>query len=114
MLQHRDAWQKVGKLSKEEAQKKYVALFSRVAKKINNDESRAVLLKINASDASALTASAAAGHESEDRVVHLYGTLLSQPTRSVLWFCQLNNIPVEFHLVNLLKREQKSSEFTRM
>jgi hypothetical protein len=81
-LQHRDAWQKVGKLSKEEA--------------------------------SALTASAAAGHESEDRVVHLYGTLLSQPTRSVLWFCQLNNIPVEFHLVNLLKREQKSSEFTRM
>ena len=58
-----------------------------------------------------IAASAANG---EENVVHLYGTMLSQPTRSVYWFCLLNSIPLKFHAVNLAKEEQKSDEFTKM
>jgi len=43
---YRDAWKGVSKLKKDEAQKKYVSLFTKVARKINNDESREVLEKM--------------------------------------------------------------------
>jgi len=58
-----------------------------------------------------ISASAANG---EENIVHLYGTMLSQPTRSVYWFCLLNSIPLKFHAVNLAKGEQKSDEFTKI
>merc|ERR1712137_677870 len=107
-----DAWKKISKMSKQEAQKKYVTLFTRVAKKINNDESRAVLKKMQEQNGKKVAASAAGG--TEVTVVHLYGTMLSQPTRSIYWFCQINAIPIEFHEVNLAAGEQRSPEFTKL
>lgn len=40
--------------------------------------------------------------------------MLSQPTRTILWFCLINAIPHEFHEVNLAAGEQKSEEFTKL
>jgi len=106
-----DAWTKISKLSKDDAKKKYVTLFTRVAKKINNEESREVLKKIT-STAKSVAPAAASGEE--ENVVHLYGIMLSQPTRSVFWFCKINAIPMEFHEVNLAAGEQRSKEFTKI
>mmetsp|Transcript_42824 Transcript_42824/g.65775 ORF Transcript_42824/g.65775 Transcript_42824/m.65775 type:complete len:313 (+) Transcript_42824:103-1041(+) len=103
-----DAWKKISKMSKDDAKRKYVTLFTKVAKKINNDESKAVLKKM--AEGNKIATAAAGGLEIN--LVHLYGTMLSQPTRSVFWFCQLNAIPIEFHEVNLAGGEQKSAEFT--
>jgi glutathione S-transferase len=46
--------------------------------------------------------------------VILYGSLLSQPARTVRWFTLLNNIPVDFRLLRIEKDENKSPEFLKL
>lgn len=41
----------------------------------------------------------------------LYGHMLSQPTRAILWFCHLNSIPIQFRLVRLNRLEHKKPQF---
>ncbi len=45
-----------------------------------------------------------------NRKLKVYGDKLSQPVRSVLLFCELNNIPYEFINISLAKGEQYSNE----
>lgn len=44
----------------------------------------------------------------------IHGTLLSQPTRSVIEFCKLCKIDFNFVYVNIPKGEQRSEEFQRL
>ena len=44
----------------------------------------------------------------------VYGHDLSQPYRSVLIFCELSGIKYESKIVNLLVREQRSEEYTKI
>ncbi|KAN0039411.1 hypothetical protein ACTA71_001635 [Dictyostelium dimigraforme] len=46
--------------------------------------------------------------------VVLFGDLMSQPTRAVLWFMILNKIPYEFRLISIGKMEQRSKEFEKI
>jgi glutathione S-transferase len=46
--------------------------------------------------------------------IDLYGNMLSQPTRSVIVFCELSGIPYTYHDVLLYKREQKTKEFLQL
>ncbi|CAG9329224.1 unnamed protein product [Blepharisma stoltei] len=43
--------------------------------------------------------------------LRIHGTVFSPPTRAVMIFCKLHNIPNELIQVDLLKHEQKSPEF---
>jgi len=48
-------------------------------------------------------------------ILKIYGDKISQPTRSVLLFCELNNIPYIFIPVILAKNEQiKNKEFLKV
>jgi glutathione S-transferase len=44
----------------------------------------------------------------------LYGSVLSQPTRAVQWFCKLNKIEYDFKEVNPRKGDLKSEDYTKM
>ena len=44
----------------------------------------------------------------------IYGTMISQPVRTVVAFCLLHNIPYEFKVINLTKGEQNSEEFRKI
>ena len=44
----------------------------------------------------------------------IYGTMISQPVRTVVCFCQLNNIDYDFILINLQKGEHLKKEFTKI
>lgn len=46
--------------------------------------------------------------------LEIYGFMVSQPVRSVVMFCKLNQIPYEFHEIDLLKGEQKSESFKKI
>jgi glutathione S-transferase len=46
--------------------------------------------------------------------LNIYGDLLSQPTRSVLLFCKLNNIKYNFITINLGKGQQFSPDFKQI
>ena len=46
--------------------------------------------------------------------VHLYGMMLSGPVRCVVSFCRLSNIPVEFHNLDLTKKEHLSEDFSKI
>mmetsp|Transcript_6744 Transcript_6744/g.9941 ORF Transcript_6744/g.9941 Transcript_6744/m.9941 type:complete len:220 (+) Transcript_6744:867-1526(+) len=46
--------------------------------------------------------------------VRIYGHMLSQPTRVVVAFCIMNNIPYEFHEINTLNGDNRTPEFTRI
>jgi glutathione S-transferase len=43
----------------------------------------------------------------------VYGNHLSEPSRAVLWFCLINNIPHEFKNVDLTKFEHLKKEFVK-
>jgi glutathione S-transferase len=47
-------------------------------------------------------------------VLHLYGSYMSAPTRAVVAFLELADIPYEFHSVNLTNYEHKSQHFLDM
>lgn len=44
----------------------------------------------------------------------IYGLMGSEPTRAVLMFCDMNNIPFEFVPVDMLNGELQTPEFTAM
>ena len=46
--------------------------------------------------------------------IELYGVMGSQPVRTVVAFCQLNNISYNFHNVDLSKGEQRTEEFRKI
>jgi len=41
----------------------------------------------------------------------VYGSMFSQPTRSVVSFCNINSIPFDFHNVDLSKGQHKTPEY---
>jgi len=45
-------------------------------------------------------------------VLKIYGMYASQPTRAVLWFCSINNIPFEFVKVDVSNPGKETKEFT--
>ena len=47
-------------------------------------------------------------------IVHVHGHMLSQPSRTVLAFCELSNIPHEFHVVDLTSGAHLTPEYTRI
>lgn len=46
--------------------------------------------------------------------IRIYLDLMSQPSRSVLWFCKLTSIPHEVKLIQITKGEQKTPEYLKM
>ena len=48
------------------------------------------------------------------RKVQLYINGVSQPSRSVEWFCLLNNIPYETKIIEVLRGEHRSPEYAKM
>jgi len=44
------------------------------------------------------------------KVVTIFGDLMSQPSRAVIWFCKLAKIPHDVKLVQIVKKEQLSPE----
>ena len=46
--------------------------------------------------------------------VQVYGSMLSQPTRSVVIFCNLSNVPFVFHEIVTRTGENLTEEFTRI
>nr|CAG4716226.1 unnamed protein product [Naegleria fowleri] len=49
----------------------------------------------------------------KDKII-LYGNHISQPSRSVMWFMMLNNIPFEFKLVRLEKLDHRGEEYKKI
>ncbi|PRP80155.1 hypothetical protein PROFUN_12238 [Planoprotostelium fungivorum] len=43
--------------------------------------------------------------------VILYGDMMSQPTRCIVWFCKLNKIPLKFENIQLSKGVQRTKEY---
>jgi glutathione S-transferase len=46
--------------------------------------------------------------------IKVYGDMMSQPSRAVLWFCLLNDLNYEFKLINILKGEHLTDEYKRI
>ena len=46
--------------------------------------------------------------------LEIYGTLLSQPVRTVVTFCRLHDIAYNFHPMDLSKGDQRTEEFRRI
>jgi glutathione S-transferase len=46
--------------------------------------------------------------------VKVYGDIVSQPVRSVLAFCKLSNIPHKFEVIDYVKGEYQTPEFTKI
>lgn len=46
--------------------------------------------------------------------IELFGNPLSQPSRAVYWLCLLNNVPLEYKLLNLAKGEHFNPDFAKM
>lgn len=46
--------------------------------------------------------------------LHIHGHPLSQPTRAILIFSKLSGVAHDFHLVDLMKRDHLTEEFTRI
>jgi len=105
-----EAWVKVSKLSKDEAKKRYIAQFLKAARKIKDPQSKKVIDQITGGKSGGATASPA----SNSSKVTIYGTMLSQPTRTVIWFCRLNQIPYEYRNVDLFGQEHKRPEMTKL
>ncbi|KAG2373114.1 hypothetical protein C9374_012846 [Naegleria lovaniensis] len=49
----------------------------------------------------------------KDKII-LYGNHISQPSRSVMWFMMLNNIPFEFKLIRLEKLDHRSKSYEKI
>jgi len=49
-----------------------------------------------------------------DEKVHVYAHMMSEPSRAIIAFCKMNNIPHEVHIVDLAKGEQKSPEYEKI
>jgi glutathione S-transferase len=46
--------------------------------------------------------------------IKVYGDMMSQPSRAVLWFCLLNDLNHEFKLINVAKGEHLTKEYKQM
>jgi len=46
--------------------------------------------------------------------ITIYMDSMSQPSRAVLWFCKLNNIPHTIKIINIAKLEQRDSAFAKI
>ncbi len=46
--------------------------------------------------------------------VVVYGDLISQPTRAVLSFININKIPLDFKELRVFKNEHKTEEFKKL
>jgi glutathione S-transferase len=45
---------------------------------------------------------------------HIYGHLVSPPSRTIKAFCDLSNIPYEFHVIDLGKGDHLTEDFTKI
>lgn len=51
----------------------------------------------------------------EHSKIILYVDMLSQPSRTVLWFCLNSNLPnFEVKIIEIMKGENKTEEFKKM
>lgn len=117
-----DAWSKLGAMSKEQAMKEYIDAFITVAKRFpSNPQVTQLLQKVNVAVTPSIrpansdkSSSESAKDTNNSKCVQIYGNGLSQPSRAVMWFCLLNNIPYKFHLVRLERGEQLTPEFSKI
>lgn len=104
-----EAWMKVSKISKDEAKKRYIMQFLKAAKQIKDPQSKKFVEELNSGK---IKFSAAAG--TQNQPVEVYGFAMSQPTRAVVWFLQINSIPYVYHNVDLTQGAQRNPEFKKI
>jgi len=104
-----EAWMKVSKLSKDEAKKRYIVQFLKAAKQIKDPQSKKFIEELNTGK---IKFAAAAG--TQNQPVEIYGYPMSQPSRVIVWFCQINSIPYVYHNVDLSQGQQRNAEFKKI
>jgi len=45
--------------------------------------------------------------------ITVYADLMSQPSRALIWFCKLNNIPHKVDIVQITKQENRTEEYKK-